>query len=107
MRSSLSKGNQYDIFDDNDNSTPLDVNIHDNIQAMNSSSYRESRNRSRRFSSGNGMYDSYDYSYNSPIVSSQMIDDLFDWIWGILYKVESFYNLNSYIRIMVVCVYRI
>lgn len=107
MRSSLSKGNQYDIFDDNDNSTPLDVNLHENIQAMNSSSYRETRNRSRGFSSGNGMYDSYDYSYNSPIVSSQMIDDLFDWIWGIIYKVESFYYNNSSIRIMVVCVYRI
>ena len=94
MRSSLSKGNQYDIFDDNDNSTSLDVNLHDGIKAMNSSSYRESQNRTRGFSSGNGIYDSYDYSYSSPIVSSQMIDDLFDWIWGVIYNVYTFITLN-------------
>ena len=49
----------------------------------------------RKYSlTGNGIYDSYDYSYNSPIVSSQMIDDLFDWIWGVIYNVYTFITLN-------------
>ena len=90
------RGSQYDIFDDNNNQNGMEMGVGDGIvPKLGKTDFRQSRNLSRGLSSENRLYHgshgshgSYTHSCISPsIPSSQMLDDLFKWVWGIVYKV--------------------
>lgn len=90
MRSSVvRRGSQYDMLDD-----PIQSPVSLSMAEGFSNPSINSQGLSRTFSQGNGVpRNSYIHASSSPAIpSSQMLDDLFKWVWGIVYKVHLVYQ---------------
>ena len=97
---SVVRGSQYDILDDNTQST-LTLGVGDSFShAM--TNVERPKGLIQSFSSGNAFVRS---SSSSSIPSAQMLDDLFKWVWGVIYKVLLLRRVDC--RIMAACTWPI